>query len=94
MSLPFSSASVETNFSLLNLIKTQSRNALKRETLAGLMHTHEGMKARNIHAHHMKLDAEFLHMVKGVKIDANDSDVNKFIAKELSVSTDEEMIPI
>ena len=92
MSLPFSNASVERIFSLLNLIKTQSRNALKRETLVGLMHTHEGMKARNIHAYQMKLDAEFLRMVKGVKSDATDSDVNKFIAKELSVSTDEEMI--
>ena len=94
MSLPFSNASVERIFSLLNLIKTQSRNALKRETLVGLMHTHGGMKARNIHAHQMKLDAEFLRMVKGVKSDATDSDVNKFIANELSVSTDEEMIAI
>ena len=92
MSLRFSNASVERIFSLLNLIKTQSRNALKRETLVGLMHTREGMKARNIHAHQMKLVAEFLRMLKGVKSDVTDSDVNKFIAKELSVSTDEEMI--
>ena len=51
------------------------------------MHTHEGMKARNIHAHEIKLDVEFLCMVKGVKSDATDCEVNKYIAKELS--TDE-----
>ncbi len=87
MSLSFSNASVERVFSLLNLIKTQARNTLKRETLVGLMHTHEGMKARNIHAHEIKLDVEFLRMVIGVKSDATDCEVNKYIAKELS--TDE-----
>jgi hypothetical protein len=85
MSLPFSNASVERVFSLLNLIKTHSRNALKRETLVGLMHTHEGMKAHDTHAHQMKLDAEFLRMVKDVKSDATDSEAHKHIAEKLLI---------
>ena len=51
MSWPFSNASVERLFSLLKLVKSDVRNALKRETLAGLMHAHEGMKASGVHAH-------------------------------------------
>ena len=51
MSLPFPNASVERLFSLLTLVKSDVRNALKRETLAGLMHAHEGMKASGVHAH-------------------------------------------
>jgi hypothetical protein len=86
LSLPFSNASVERVFSLLNLIKTHSRNSLKRETLVGLMHTHEGMKAQEIHAPQMKLSAEFLRIVKDVKSDATDSEANKHIAKLLTLN--------
>ena len=86
LSLPFSNASVERVFSLLNLINTHSRNSLKRETLVGLMHTHEGMKAQEIHAPQMKLSAEFLRIVKDVKSDATDSEANKHIAKLLTLN--------
>lgn len=86
MSLPFSNASVERIFSLLNLIKTHSRNSLKRETLVGLMHTHAGMRAQEMHAHQLKLDAEFLRMVKDVKSDATDSEAHERTSKQLSLS--------
>ena len=48
--LPFCNDSVERLFSLLKLIKTSMPNSLKRETLIGLMHTHEGLKASKLHA--------------------------------------------
>ncbi len=86
LSLPFSNASVERVFGLLNLIKTHSRNSFKRETLVGLMHTNEGMKAQEIHALQMKLDAEFLHIMKDVKSDATDSEAQKHIAKLLTLN--------
>ena len=55
MSLPFSNAPVERVFSLLKLIKTNSRNALKRETLVGLMHANAGIKANNVHTSQVEL---------------------------------------
>ena len=67
MSLPTSNASVERVFSLLKLIKTNSRNALKRETLVGLMHANSGMKANDVQAHQLQLSTEFIKTIKSVK---------------------------
>ena len=86
MSLPFSNASVERVFSLLKRIKTDSRNALKRETLVGLIHAHEGMKAHDIHAHQIELNTDFIRMVKAVKSEATDSQAHELITKELSTN--------
>lgn len=83
MSLPFSNASVERLFSLLKLIKTSMRNALKRETLVGLMHANEGMKVHGVHAHQVALDEDFLRMVKNVKSNLTDSQVRELIREEL-----------
>ncbi len=79
MSLPFSNASVERVFSLLKLIKTDFRNALKRETLVGLMHAHVGMKANDVHAHQLELNAEFVRVLKSVKSNATDSEAGELI---------------
>ncbi|CAB4034933.1 zinc finger MYM-type 1-like [Paramuricea clavata] len=79
MSLPCSNASVERVFSLLKLIKTDFRNALKRETLVGLMHAHVGMKANDVHAHQLELNAEFVRVLKSVKSNATDSEAGELI---------------
>ena len=86
MSLPFSNASVERLFSLLKLVKSDVRNALKRETLAGLMHAHEGMKASGVHAHEIELDKEFVRLVKNVKSNVTDSQAHELITKEFSTT--------
>ena len=82
--LPFSNASVERLFSLLKLIKTSMRNGFKREMLNGSMHTHEGMEASGLHAHQIKLDKDFVRLVRTVKSNAADSEANKMVLKELS----------
>lgn len=88
MSLPFSNASVERLFSLLKLIKTSMRNALKRETLVGLMHANEGMKVHGVHAHQVELDEDFVRMVKNVKSNLTDSQVRELITEELKKTSD------
>ena len=79
MSLPFSNTSVERVFTLLKLIKTNSRNALKRETLVGLMHANAGMKANNVHANQVEPTGEFVRLMKSVKSNATDSEASKLI---------------
>ena len=79
MSLPTSNASVERVFSLLKLIKTNSRNALKRETLVGLMHANSGMKANDVQAHQLQLSAEFIKTIKSVKSNATDTEASELI---------------
>eukprot|EP00794_Sanderia_malayensis_P011694 gene11694-12910_t len=83
-SLPFSNASVERLFSSLKLVKTSLRSSLKRETLVGLMHTNQGMKAMGIHAHQIKLDRTLLEMVQKVKSSATDSEAHELVKNELS----------
>ena len=79
MSLPFSNASVERVFSLLKLIKTNSRNALKRETLVCLMHANTGMKANNVHTSQVEPTGEFVRLMKSVKSNATEvRPVNSF----------------
>lgn len=46
MVLPFSNASVERVFSILNNIKTVARNNLKTETITSLMTTKEGIASK------------------------------------------------
>ena len=81
MSLPSSNVSVERVFSLLKLIKTNSRNALKRETLVGLMHANTGMKANDVQAHQLQLSAEFIREIKSVKSNATDTEVSELICE-------------
>ena len=83
-SLPFSNASVERLFSSLKLVKTSLRSSLKRETLVGLMHTNQGMKAMGIHAHQIKLDNMLLELVQKVKSSATNSQAHEIINNELS----------
>ena len=83
-SLPFSNASVERLFSSLKLVKTSLRSSLKRETLVGLMHTYQGMKAMGIHAHQIKLDDMLLELVPKVKSSATNSQAHDIINNELS----------
>lgn len=61
MSQQLSNASVERVFSLLKLIKTNLRNALKRETLVGHMH------ANDVHVHQVKLTADFVREINPLK---------------------------
>lgn len=43
--LPFSNASVERIFSLLNSIKSDKRNKLERNSLVAILHTKQGVKS-------------------------------------------------
>ena len=80
MSLPSSNAAVERLFSLLKLIKTDTRNSLKRETLVGLIHTKEGLRLQSCHAHDIRTNPDVLRFLRVVKSNATDS-----IATELTV---------
>ena len=54
--------------------KISARNRLKAETLLGLIHTQEGMKVNELHAHDISLDKEFLRLVRTVKNNATNSE--------------------
>ena len=58
MSLPSSNAAVERLFSVLKLVKTDTRNSLKRESLVGLLHTKEGLSSESCHAHDFSKNTE------------------------------------
>ena len=80
MSLPSSNAAVERLFSLLKLIKTDTRNSLQRETLVGLIRTKEGLRLQPCHAHDIRTNPDVLRFLRVVKSNATDS-----IATELTV---------
>ena len=83
-SIPSSNASVERLFSLLKLLKTDTRNSLKRESLVGLLHTKEGLRAESCHAHDLKMNLELSTLLKAVKSNATDSVAHDKITQQLS----------
>ena len=48
------------------------------------MQTHEGMKAIWLHAHQMKLDKDFVWLIRTVKSNATDSEAHEVVLKELA----------
>ena len=56
MFIPSSNAAVERLFSLLKLVKTETRNSLKKESLVGFLHAKEGLRAESCHAHDLKMN--------------------------------------
>ena len=84
MSLPSSNASVERVFSLLKLIKTNSRNALKRDRNTRWsyhMHANTSMKANDVQAHQLQLSAEFIREIKSVKSNATDTELSELVCE-------------
>ena len=84
MSIPSSNAAVERLFSLLKLVKTDTRNSLKRESLVGLLHTKEGLRAESCRAHDLKTNPELLTLLRAVKSNATDSAANQRNLLQLS----------
>ena len=84
MSLPSSNAAVERLFSELKLLKSSTRNALKRESLVGLLHTKDGLEAYSISAHDLKVNEELSTHLKNVKSSATDTEANELILQQLS----------
>ena len=84
MSIPSSNAAVERRFSLLKLVKTDTRNSLKRESLVGLLHTKEGLRAESCRAHDFKTNPELLTLLRAVKSNAMDSVANQRNMLQLS----------
>ena len=80
MSLPSSNAAVERLFSLLKLVKTDTRNSLKRESLVGLLHTKDGLRAESCHAHDLKINPELLRFPRAVKSNATNGIAHQLIA--------------
>ena len=84
MSLSSSNAAVESLFSLLKLVKTDTRNSLKRESLVGVIHTKEGMNANSLRAHKLNVDKELLSCLRNVNSNATDTEFNELIMLHLS----------
>ena len=84
MSLPASNAALERLFSVLKLVKTDTRNSLKRESLVGVIHTKEGLRADSCPANKLSMNAELLRRLKGVKSNATDDESHELIMQELS----------
>ena len=84
MSLPSSNAAVERLFSHLKLVKTDTRNSLKRESLVGVIHTKEGMNANSLRSHELNVDKELLSCLRNVKSNATDTESNELIMLHLS----------
>lgn len=87
MSLPFANAPVERLFSSLNLIKTDVRNSLKRESVVGLLHTKEGLAKYGKSAHELKLEEhnELLKLVKNVKCSATNDEAHQIIMDNFKI---------
>ena len=71
---------VERLFSLLKLVKTDTRNSLKRESLVGLLHTKGGLRAESCHAHDLKMNPELLRFLRAVKSNATNGIPHQLIA--------------
>ena len=84
MSLPSSNAAVERLFSVLKLVKTDTRNSLKRESLVGLLHTKEGLRAESCHAHDFSTNTKLSSRLRPVKSNARDNETNQMIMQQLS----------
>ena len=84
MSIPSSNAAVERLFSLLKLVKSETRNSLKKKSLVGLLHTKEGLRAESCHAHDLKMNPEHSTILKAVKSNATDAVANQLIMQQLS----------
>ena len=86
ISLPFSNAPVERLFSQLKLVKTSTRNSLKRESLVGLMHTKQGLNVQSIQAHELTVNEELSRHFKKVQSNATDAKANELVWQQLSKS--------
>ena len=84
MSLPSSNAAVERLFNELKLLKTTTRNSLKRESLVGLIHTKEGLKVYGVQPHNLIVNGELSRLLKTVKSNATDAEASALIQKQLS----------
>lgn len=78
-SIPF--LDVERLFSILRLKKAESRNWLKRESIAGLMFGKEGFKSLGVHANELNLNhhPKLLKLVQNVKTKATDSEASEIL---------------
>lgn len=81
MSLPVANSPVERLFSKLKLIKTESRNSLKRKSLVGLLNAKEGLAVLQKSAHQLNLQEhpEVLKLVRSVKSNATDVETPEII---------------
>ena len=79
MSLPSSNAAVERLLSLLKLVKSTTRNSLKRESLVGLIHTKEGLNVHSISAQDLMVNRELSFLLKKVQSYATDTHANELI---------------
>ena len=84
MSVPSSNATVERLFSLLKLVKTETRNSLKKKSLFGLLRTKEGLRAESCHARDLRMNPELSTILRAVKSNATDAVVNQLIMQQLS----------
>ena len=85
MSLPSSNAAVERLFSELKLVKSATRNSLKRESLVGLIHVKEGLNVRSLSAHDLTVNKkELSNHLKNVKSNATDTQANELVVQQLS----------
>jgi len=89
MSLPFSNAPMERLFSALKNVKSDCRNSLKRESLAGLLHTWQGMKSYNFPAEKLNVadHPELFKLVRKVKNNATDTEAQQCIANSMCGSS-------
>ena len=86
MSLHSSNAAVERLFSELMLVKTITRNSLKRESLVGLIHTKQGLNVHSLQAHDLTVNKELSIHLKNVKSNATDANANELVLQQLSKS--------
>ena len=84
MSIPSSNAAVERLFSLLKLVKTETRNSLEKESLVGLLHTKEGLRAEFCHSHNLEINPELSTILRAVQSNTTDAVANQLIMQQLS----------